>query len=504
MQCHRFLSSLVLVLACASALAADMSCDAATGECTESSGIDYTALETIQPPVSILLTVEDESPFFHRVLESLAAQSYPKDKLTITAMFLEGPSQAHNQGIWGAWRDKHSEGYAKVSTTYEGTVEAMQAAAEAASVEDQRLFVIDSLARFTNVQAIQHLVNLNRPIVAPKLTRQGKWWSNFWGAASGFDADTFKLSEVGYVRSSNYIQVVDRKTVGLFEVPVAFSAVLYHPSTLDALQAALNKLKESATAKATSLWPVSLHLCWELTRAAQAIEVSNIVHYGHLIDNSEFDHRKAHPNMYLASTNPAEWEADYLNEQYTQFKELGFIDGCNDVFRVPFFSKTFAKHLIEECESYGQWSSGDSKDERIQGGYEPVPTQDIHFQQLGFLGAWRHIIQTYLRPITTFHYPGYFLEGRTTLDFVVRYRPDTQASLRPHHDASTVTLNVALNQGGVDYQGGGTRFVRQNCTLTNTEPGWGTLSPGRLTHLHEGLETTEGTRYILVSFIDQN
>ena len=141
--------------------------------------------------------------------------------------------------------------------------------------------------------------------------------------------------------------------------------------------------------------------------------------------------------------------------------------------------------------------------------------------------------------------------GDETLDFVVRYRPDKQNYLRPHHDASTVTLNVALNQGGVDYQGqcvvvcvcvfvcvkfkqphpfyspvnptspssscicvspppmssslkgGGTRFVRQNCTLVNTPPGWGTLSPGRLTHLHEGLKTTAGTRYILVSFIDQ-
>ncbi len=28
------------------------------------------------------------------------------------------------------------------------------------------------------------------------------------------------------------------------------------------------------------------------------------------------------------------------------------------------------------------------------------------------------------------------------------------------------------------------------------------LFPGRLTHLHEGLPTTKGTRYILVSFIN--
>lgn len=48
--------------------------------------------------------------------------------------------------------------------------------------------------------------------------------------------------------------------------------------------------------------------------------------------------------------------------------------------------------------------------------------------------------------------------------FVVRYKPDEQASLRPHHDASTYSIDVALNKQGVDFQGGGVRFVRYNCT----------------------------------------
>ena len=36
--------------------------------------------------------------------------------------------------------------------------------------------------------------------------------------------------------------------------------------------------------------------------------------------------------------------------------------------------------------------------------------------------------------------------------FVVRYKPDEQPFLRPHHDASTWTMNVALNHHGVDYE----------------------------------------------------
>lgn len=44
------------------------------------------------------------------------------------------------------------------------------------------------------------------------------------------------------------------------------------------------------------------------------------------------------------------------------------------------------------------------------------------------------------------------LQAQFDLAFVVRYKPDEQPSLRPHHDASTFTINIALNQVGIDYQ----------------------------------------------------
>lgn len=34
----------------------------------------------------------------------------------------------------------------------------------------------------------------------------------------------------------------------------------------------------------------------------------------------------------------------------------------------------------------------------------------------------------------------------------MRYKPDEQPLLVPHHDASTFTINIALNSKGVDYQ----------------------------------------------------
>lgn len=38
------------------------------------------------------------------------------------------------------------------------------------------------------------------------------------------------------------------------------------------------------------------------------------------------------------------------------------------------------------------------------------------------------------------------------MNFVVRYKPTEQPSLRPHHDSSTFTINLALNRPEIDYQ----------------------------------------------------
>lgn len=96
----------------------------------------------------------------------------------------------------------------------------------------------------------------------------------------------------------------------------------------------------------------------------------------------------------------------------------------------------------------------------------------------------------------------YLKTPKAHLNFVVRYRPGEQDHLKPHNDASKYTLNIALNRPKIDFQGGGVRYLRYNCSVLETKKGWGFIHPGRLTHYHEGLKVTGGTRYILVSFID--
>ena len=45
------------------------------------------------------------------------------------------------------------------------------------------------------------------------------------------------------------------------------------------------------------------------------------------------------------------------------------------------------------------------------------------------------------------------------MNFVVKYHPTRQDRLRPHHDSSTFTINVALNEHGKEYE------VRKKCVF---------------------------------------
>ena len=85
---------------------------------------------------------------------------------------------------------------------------------------------------------------------------------------------------------------------------------------------------------------------------------------------------------------------------------------------------------------------------------------------------------------------------------MVKYKWDEQSKLEPHHDSSSYTANIALNKRGVDYEGGGYRFIRQNFNFYQENVGHCCIHPGKVTHYHEGLPTTKGVRYILVSFIE--
>ena len=52
------------------------------------------------------------------------------------------------------------------------------------------------------------------------------------------------------------------------------------------------------------------------------------------------------------------------------------------------------------------------KDDRLAGGYENVPTVDIHTNQIGWEKQWLRFLKLYIAPISSKIYTGYHSEVR--------------------------------------------------------------------------------------------
>ena len=170
------------------------------------------------------------------------------------------------------------------------------------------------------------------------------------------------------------------------------------------------------------------------------------------------------------------------------------------MFEVNFVTKSFCRQILEVVKQNSNWSNGSNNDSRLAGGYEAVPTIDIHLNQVGLKKMWDVLMKDIVAPLCEKFYVGYSTKG-TNLVFVVKYDMNGQKDLRPHHDSSSYTVNIALNDQS-EYEGGGTHFIVKDYKKIGAPIGKMLIHPGRCTHYHEGLPITSGERYILVAFIE--
>ena len=62
-----------------------------------------------------------------------------------------------------------------------------------------------------------------------------------------------------------------------------------------------------------------------------------------------------------------------------------------------------------------------SQDERLAGGYENVPTVDIHTNQIGWEQHWLEILRRYVKPLNGKVFEGYFSEVRLLVFKKMKY-----------------------------------------------------------------------------------
>ncbi|XP_064641909.1 procollagen-lysine,2-oxoglutarate 5-dioxygenase 1-like isoform X4 [Lineus longissimus] len=441
------------------------------------------------PSVTMGIILPHPTPFINEFFQRIAKLDYPKQKIDL---YVFNRVEHHSKDVT-AFLETHSDEYHSVKSV---TPDQNQLETEGRNNgidwcihnNCKYYFSVDSLVQMTNPDSLKLLIEQNRTILTPNIHRYRKLWATFWGAVT---PDGY------YLRSPEYIDLVQRRRLGLWNVPYISNIYLIQASKLPALVGAFTTIREDVDA--------DIQFTFTLRRKGIFMIVTNLKNFGHLINCDTYGTDHLHNDLYQIFENRHDWVEKYIHDNYSQAlnPRTEIEQPCPDVYWFPVVSATFCKHLIEEMEHFGQWSGGKNKDDRLAGGYENVPTVDIHMNQIGYERHWLHFLHQFIMPMQQKIFIGYVHDPPTAhMNFVVRYRPGEQDRLRPHHDSSTYTINIALNQPGVDYEGGGCRFVRQNCSVVDSRVGWSLIQPGRLTHYHEGLLTTKGTRYIMISFVD--
>ncbi|XP_022085486.1 procollagen-lysine,2-oxoglutarate 5-dioxygenase 2-like [Acanthaster planci] len=455
--------------------------------CTEDTFSLANVTEEDFPPVLMALFIEVPTPFLDDFFAQIEALDYPKKKIDL---FLHNQPK-HRLDRVAKFVQKAKERYRSVKlyspvknlTEPEARNKGFQ---HCNDLKCDYYFSWDSDVRLTNPKTLQILIEQNRSIIAPIVRKDGKLWSNFWGDIN---------NEGFYARSEDYVDIIKDYKIGLWNVAFISSVYLIHGSKIHAPHTPTFEIKDTDP---------DMALCQQLRDRGDFMYVTNMHYFGYLVTTEYCETEHLHNDLWEIGSNRRVWEDHFIHPDYYQVLEPGVEvkQVCPDVYTFPIFTKEFITKLIEEMEYFGKWSSGKNEDSRLAGGYENVPTRDIHMRQIDYERHFLYFLREFIKPAAEKLYQGYDSRAHAIMNFVVRYRPDEQPALRPHHDSSTYTINVALNTRGVDYEGGGARFIRYNCSVVGLEAGHLLMHPGRLTHLHEGLRTTKGTRYILVSFID--
>lgn len=322
---------------------------------------------------------------------------------------------------------------------------------------------------------LKNCINTNKNISSGLHKSQTTLLSNFWG----------ELSPNGwYKRSDDYIDIINLNKINIWNVPYINGNVLIKSSILNKYDNIFKNINFDITDNSDMI------LCENFRLLNESLYLLNNKVYGNILEHLDgidwYEQDILHKDFY-----------NFLyNNKNDIFNEIG-----TDIWHMPFFSPEFCKHLIELAEKANIWSAGslgeDKYDERI-GNIEPIPTQDVHLKDLNLDKFWKYVVSNYFKKILSHLYK--YLIKDCHISFIVKYDYDNgQRLLKPHHDSSVYTINIALNSSD-EYTGGGVNFIHKKCSFLNKTPGYLLLHPGRVTHYHEAIPITSGKRYILVSF----
>ena len=216
-----------------------------------------------------------------------------------------------------------------------------------------------------------------------------------------------------------------------------------------------------------------------------------------VINNKELNNyminESINPNEILDASNWDAWCQKYINPYLLKGQHQLMTDEIGpNIIEFPLFTEKFCKEIIALAES-STW---------VTDRHYFHPTTDQTMESLGMQEIYQKVLEQFVYPIWIWFWE---LDGEdwpklTSENFIAKYDTLNQGSLGIHHDMSSITLNVKLND---DYEGGGTFIPRYKQTYQAKKIGHAMSHPGQITHKHGGRPVTEGTRYILVTFTNK-
>ena len=203
---------------------------------------------------------------------------------------------------------------------------------------------------------------------------------------------------------------------------------------------------------------------------------------------------RLYPELYTYFDDPQIWIEKYITySARTKEWELISDEPFDNCFSFPLFTPEFCKMIREEAEHAKSWTTDR---------HDNYPTTDMLLDVIGLHDTYMEILRLFVMPFSIYMWA---LEGKGWDDlqaenFLAKYVPHAQGHLSIHHDSSDITCLIQLSDFD-EYEGGGTWFRRQK-KLVKNPIGYATIHPGNITHKHGARAVTEGTRYIVVSFMN--
>ena len=117
-----------------------------------------------------------------------------------------------------------------------------------------------------------------------------------------------------------------------------------------------------------------------------------------------------------------------------------------------------------------------------------------------FQAFYNEILNTYMRPISRMLFPEVMGFDTQTFGFSIYYEPNTDSSIRPHTDASAVTLNINLNLPGEEFTGSQVDFYHPytgDIKSLTFKPGTAMLHRDNIAHAAKPITSGERTNFVL-------